>query len=110
MTDEQKRNELNRLRDLYYDRKKEFDAAEVKRYVLIWLGFAVAFFVVFYCFGKPTGIDIFWAVCASLVLSLFHCWLNNGIYSWLYDKNYEENHRLAAIRQQFEEVKNEEVQ
>lgn len=110
MTEEQKRNELNRLRDLYYERKKEFDANEVRRLILIWLGFAVAFFIVFCCFGKPTGIDIFWDICASLVLSLFHCYIHGGIYLWLYNKNHEENHRLDIIRQQFEEVKNEEVQ
>lgn len=96
--------EISRLKQLYYQRKKEFDNAARNRHLLLWLGFAALFFLV-YSF-LSTGENLIMQILICLILSGIYCFINGSIYLWLYSKNAEESERLASIEKSINELYN----
>lgn len=101
---ETKQKEISRLQQLYHQRKKEFDTAARNRYLLIWFGFAAVFLFVYSCLSSDDNLIMRIIIC--LILSGIHCFINGGIYLWLYSKNAEESDRLASIEKSINELYN----
>jgi len=104
MAYETTQKEISRLKQLYHQRKKEFDAAARNRYLLLWLGFAGVFFFIYSCLSSDDNLIMRILIC--LILSGIYCFINGGIYLWLYGKNAEESDRLVSIEKSINELYN----
>lgn len=105
---EKTKDEINRLYRLYYERKEEFDSAQMRRMILTIIGFAIFYFAVFYIIGKPNGFkNLFGLLIVSIAMSGFHCFINGGIFSALTNKSVEENESLINIKKRISELEKE---
>lgn len=101
------KEELNRLYRLLCEREKEFDTAKRNRTIVTIIGFAIFYFIVIYAvMGKPTGMDIIYAIVIAVVLSGFHFFINASIFGSLFQKSLAEDQRLKDIQKQIDELKN----
>lgn len=106
MDDKTRQQEIDRLRRLYYEKDKEFEAAKRKRTLITWLGFAALFFCLFICSTDVYGMEILGVLGASLFLSAFYVLINVLIFGWLAGKGNDETQILASIEKRIRDLEN----
>lgn len=115
MTNKEIAEELERLTNIYYERKQEYQKASRNRMLLTFVGFAVAFIVVVLLLSQPTmedilslGWDSLGMIGAVLLLACmfsgFHMFVNLSIFDWLILKDITENRHLIEIEKEIIEL------
>ena len=109
-----KQQEIERLGRLYCERKAEFIKANRIRWLLTFVGFAVAFLVILCLFAQPDIEDILNADITAILtilfiacmFSAFHIFVNGSIFGWLFQKIIAQDRRLDEIMKQIRELEN----
>ena len=97
-------SERDRLCRLYIERDKEFESAKAKRSIFTILGYAVAFFLIFWAVCKPQGLDILGFLIAAIVISGIFFLVNATVFGYLSMKGREETEILDSIRRRIKEL------
>lgn len=93
----------SQLQQHYFELERQFEANKTKRAVKTVLAFAVAFFIIWYIIGKPSGLEILGVLVASVFLAVIHVVINGAIFGQLCDANKAENKILEDIRKKLKE-------
>lgn len=104
LSEELKQKELERLRRLYYERKNEFVKANRIRWILTLVCFAICnFIVLLFLFTRKGRADlsaIIEMIISSIVLALFHVFVNASVFGALFQKIIAQDRRLDDIMNQ----------
>lgn len=109
MTEKETIKELERLANIYYERKQEFVKASRIRWLLSFAGFALVFFFVLI---KGDFKSLFSADIKSIIILLlvgvvmtgFHFFINVSVFGWLFQKDIAEGRRLDDIEKRIREL------
>lgn len=116
MNEKETIKELERLSNLYHERKAEFDKASRIRWILAFVGFVLVFFFILIkgdtksLFKALFSADIeqikniLLLLLAGMVVTGFHFFINISVFGWLFQKDIAENRRLDSIEQQIREL------
>lgn len=109
-------SELERLSNLYHERKSEFSKASRIRWILVFIGFVLLFFYILIkgdiksLLGSIFSADIEHIKNILLMLLVgvaatgFHFLVNISVFGWLFQKDIAEGRRLDSIEQQIREL------
>lgn len=116
MDDQKKKEELNRLCRLYYERNQRIKKGRRIRWILTIIGFSVCYFMLFMIIdGYENIFDVFRdgigafleILVVSVVLSVFHFFVNASVFGGLFQKSVAENRSLDDLLKQIRELKDE---
>ena len=106
--EKEKNEERNRLYRLLYERDKEFEAAKLKRMIITIIGFSIAYFYLFFAISKVYGVitwyTIIFLTIASIIVSVFHFFINASIFGALAQKGRAESDILENIRKEISKL------
>lgn len=109
MTEKETIRELERLANIYFERKEEFVKASRIRWLLSFAGFALVFFI-FLIKGDLKSLfsadirTVLIMLLVSIVMTGFHFFINFSVFGWLFQKDIAEGRRLDDIEKQIREL------
>lgn len=109
MTEKETIKELERLSNLYHQRKQEFAKASRIRWLISFAGFVLVF-----CFILIKGDiktlfsadvkNILLMLLVAIVMTGFHFFINVSVFGWLFQKDIAEGRRLDDIEKRIREL------
>ena len=100
-------NELYQLKNLYYERDREFEKAKGRRNVLALILFSVVYFIILLSVSsKPLDfLSIILCLIISPILSVLHFLVNSSVFFHISFKGNEEARLLRKIKWQTEHLR-----
>ena len=109
MTEQETIRELERLANLYHERKREFAKASRIRWILTFVGFLLVFCFLFLkgdirsLFDENIK-DILLMFAGAIMLTGLYFLINVSVFGWLFQKSIAEGRRLDNIEKQIREL------
>lgn len=102
-----KKDELNRLHQLYLKRDREFERAQIQRLIITILGFSIFYFLLLWHIADTSTLkNVLWILFISVAIACFHVFINASIFGALSQKSMAENRRLEAIKTEISKLEN----